>query len=606
MSGRGVSNLLLRIALLVLLMSGAISCFHAEREVELFLEEGLEEYKKVLPPLPEGWAYLKDDPAEQGSAYGSRPAEGWIYPKKDPTEADGEKNATLGATKRGTPTEWGSDVRVEVIRTPPEGLTTTIAPSTTQFPQTQYSTVPPGPLPLTQFSSTRTIQASEDQPPSYWIQVFEKPLSTLPYAPRTSYLDPTISVDKGRSSSFPLFPLDTIQLPYKALRVGGVGGSSPRDPEYPYQGRIVLRISVKSSLPSNASSRPQRYSSKESPAIVSSTLASDLKRLIQWAESIPPLEEEKLLWIGAVGDVLPGRGVDHLLLEGKNGISHVFGDTLSILRKQDLLLGNLEGPLTTRGTPITKAYTFRFPPAVLRVLKKVGFKYFSLTNNHIWDFGEVGLLDTLHAFQTFGMGTSGIGRSIEEARVPWKFIPEGGRAVRILSMGAYPPEQSGFDGKLVASVRNDRPGILWAQEETLQSLHDWIGEGGFNILMVHGGYEWASTPHHDQVYLYRKFIDTGADIVFGSHPHVVQGMEVYRGKLIFYSLGNFLFPGMDGTSGGEESILVSCGVYAGKVRYVEVYPLRLQGPTVRLDPSKDTLKRFYQLSRALRELYPVN
>lgn len=124
------------------------------------------------------------------------------------------------------------------------------------------------------------------------------------------------------------------------------------------------------------------------------------------------------------------------------------------------------------------------------------------------------------------------------------------------------------------------------------------------MLMVHGGYEWAAIPHRDQVRLYREFIDRGVDIVFGSHPHVVQGMEVYQGKLIFYSLGNFLFPGMEETQGGEESIIVSCGVYRGRVRYLEVYPIRLQGPTVRLDPASRTLDRFYQLSRTLRELYP--
>ena len=125
-----------------------------------------------------------------------------------------------------------------------------------------------------------------------------------------------------------------------------------------------------------------------------------------------------------------------------------------------------------------------------------------------------------------------------------------------------------------------------------------------NILMVHGGHEWQFIPHQAQVDLYRGFIDRGVDIVFGSHPHVVQGMEAYRGKLIFYSLGNFLFPGMDETLGGEESVIVSCGVYRGKVRYLEVYPVRLQGTTVRLDPSSKTIDRFYQLSQALRERNP--
>jgi len=510
-SGREVSKVsFIRTALLILLVSGAFSCYYPTRQVDLSLEEGLEEVEKALKPLPKGWSYGKQ-----------------------------------GLSK----TQQVGSVRVEILKMPPEGY----------FPQE---------------STSRS-----------WKRVFEKTLSILPYAPRTSFLDPTLSIEEAPPSSLVLYPLDTIQLPYKALRVRGL---APDDQGYPYLGRVLLRISVP--LPSDSSS--------------DTAGRETLRALIQWAESIPPLSEEKIFWIGAVGDIFPGRGVETLLLQGERGIAQVFGDTLSVLQKQDLLLGNLEGPLTTRGTPIIKTYTFRFPPPVLEALKKAGFRYLSLTNNHVVDYGKEGLLDTLQAFGTFGMGTSGIGSSLEEARTPWKFLSPGGRPIYILSMGAYPPEKSGFDGRREASAGIDRPGILWASEENLESLKKSYPTGGMNILMVHGGHEWQSTPHRGQVDLYRGFIDRGVDIVFGSHPHVVQGMEAYRGKLIFYSLGNFLFPGMDETLGGEESVIVSCGVYRGKVRYLEVYPVRLQGTTVRLDPSSKTIDRFYQLSQALRERNP--
>ena len=514
MSGRGVSKVAfpraaIGAALLILLVGGAFSCHLPVREVDLYLEEGLEEVEQVLKPLPKGWTYGKRGLSE--------------------------------ARKVGS-------VRVEILKDPPEGR---------------------------QKSGSTTA----------WKRVFEKSLSLLPYAPRTSFFDSTITIEKDSPSSLILYPLDTIQFPYKALRVRGL---APNDKGYPYLGRILLRISVL--LPSDSSSDT---AGRES-----------VQALIQWAESIPPLSEEKLFWIGAVGDIFPGRGVETLLLQGERGIAQVFGDTLSVLQKQDLLVGNLEGPLTSRGTPLDKTYTFRFPPRVLEALKKAGFRYLSLTNNHVVDYGKEGLLDTLQAFGTFGMGTSGIGSSLEEARRPWKFLSPGGRPVYILSMGAYPPEKSGFDGSKEASAGIDRPGILWASEENLESLKKSYPTGGMNILMVHGGYEWQSTPHRGQVDLYRGFIDRGVDIVFGSHPHVVQGMEVYRGKLIFYSLGNFLFPGMDETLGGEESMIVSCGVYRGKVRYLEVYPVRLQGTTVRLDPSSKTVDRFYHLSRPLRERNP--
>ncbi len=82
--------------------------------------------------------------------------------------------------------------------------------------------------------------------------------------------------------------------------------------------------------------------------------------------------------------------------------------------------------------------------------------------------------------------------------------------------------------------------------------------------------------------------------------HVLQGMEVYKGKLIAYSLGNFIFPGMDETKYGEDSCILSLGLYGGEVRYLEVYPVRLQATSVRLDPSSRIVERFYRLSEALR------
>lgn len=431
MSGRGGSKIsststAIGAALLILLVSGAFSCYYPTRQVDLFLEEGLEEVEKALKPLPKGWSY----------------------------------------GKRGLPeAQKAGLVRVEILKEPPEGY----------FPQESTSTS--------------------------WKRVFEKTLSILPYAPRTSFLDPTLSIEEAPPSSLVLYPLDTIQLPYKALRVRGL---APDDQGYPYLGRVLLRISVP--LPSDS---PPNTAGGDFPLLSSEHLLSSLRALIQWAESIPPLSEEKLFWIGAVGDLLPARGVETLLLQGERGIAQVFGDTLSVLQKQDLLLGNLEGPLTTRGTPANKTYTFRFPPQVLEALKKAGFRYLSLTNNHVMDYGKEGLRDTLQAFLTFGVGTSGIGHSLEEARRPWKFLAPGGRPVYILSMGAYPPEKSGFDGRREASAGIDRPGILWASEENLESLKESYPTDGMNILMVHGGHEWQFIPHRAQVDLYRGFIDRG-------------------------------------------------------------------------------------------------
>jgi poly-gamma-glutamate synthesis protein (capsule biosynthesis protein) len=139
----------------------------------------------------------------------------------------------------------------------------------------------------------------------------------------------------------------------------------------------------------------------------------------------------------------------------------------------------------------------------------------------------------------------------------------------------------GFDGRRTARATAARPGILWLDDESLAAAARQFGPDTFDVAMVHGGEEWTSAPTPGQQRLYRRLIEAGADLVIGSHPHVLQGMEAMGGGLIAWSLGNFLFPGMDGTKGGEDSAILRLGVYRGAIRYVQSYPVRLKGGTVR-------------------------
>ena len=102
--------------------------------------------------------------------------------------------------------------------------------------------------------------------------------------------------------------------------------------------------------------------------------------------------------------------------------------------------------------------------------------------------------------------------------------------------------------------------------------------------MVHGGQEWTRQPTGRQRELYGMLLRAGADVVIGSHSHVLQEVQAVGGGLAAWSLGNFLFPGMEGTPGGEDSAILRLGVFGGAVRYVQLVPVRLKGTAVRLAP----------------------
>ena len=291
-------------------------------------------------------------------------------------------------------------------------------------------------------------------------------------------------------------------------------------------------------------------------------------------------QNDKTVFIAAVGDIMAGRGVDWQLL-AKDGEKKVFTDTLPILQKSDFLIGNLEGAITGKGSKAIKTYTFRFTKKILPVLKKAGFDYLMLTNNHTFDYGMVGFLDTLAALKEYNIPTSGVGLNLSEAQKFYhttiKNVP-----ISVISCGAYPKEKSGFDGKKDAAATVSRAGILWQSKEIYDLVRAEKEKGYFVIVNVHGGQEYTFKPSTEQRKFYETLCDYGADVIFGSHPHVLQPIEWYGNSLIVYSLGNFVFPGMEEMPGGTDSLIVRLGIYKNKILYKEEYPVKLDGIKVHL------------------------
>jgi poly-gamma-glutamate synthesis protein (capsule biosynthesis protein) len=290
---------------------------------------------------------------------------------------------------------------------------------------------------------------------------------------------------------------------------------------------------------------------------------------------------------------MPARSADSVLI-AEGGLNIVFGDTLALLRGSSFLLGSLESSAALSGAAQDKSSTFRFHPEAVGALKQAGFSDLSLANSHTFDFGVQGFLQSLKALSMWKVSTSGAGTNLQEAGRP-AVASIGAQEIRILSFGALPVDVTGFDGPVVERAQDSRPGILWLDSQGFAAAaRGFTGDGASNIAFVHGATAWSVTPTSEQRQLVRK----RADLVIGARPHVLEGMEALDGRLIAYSLGNFIFPG---TQDGQDSVILRLGVYHGKVRYVQAFPVHLHDGTVRRAADEPAWRELMSRARALTE-----
>lgn len=229
--------------------------------------------------------------------------------------------------------------------------------------------------------------------------------------------------------------------------------------------------------------------------------------------------------VRAVGDVLLGRGVGRGWHE--HDLSTLFAEARVLLRSADVTFGNLESVAAHRGQPGAKKILFRAHPATLLALKDAGFDAVSLANNHANDYGPRALTDTITHLQN--LGVSPVGVRLNDATKPTLCVLN--RKGLRLGLLAYNQFRAGH-----ASLRN--PGAMDAMLADIATARSQVDR---LMVSMHWGVEYQSRPTIWQQRVGRAAIDAGADLVVGHHPHVYQGLERYRGGVIAYSLGNFLF-----------------------------------------------------------------
>jgi len=212
-------------------------------------------------------------------------------------------------------------------------------------------------------------------------------------------------------------------------------------------------------------------------------------------------------------------------------------DYFRSVRKQlagDVVLGNLEGTLTERGTPkcgtgSSDCFSFHAPPSYARLVRAAGFTVMNLANNHAMDYGELGQQDTVAAVRKARLLTTGRPGEIAYAKVR-------GTRIAVLGFAPYPWAQSLLD--LPAAVALVRKADRWA-DVVVVTMH--AGAEGSDHQHVRPGNEWFLGENRgNSVAFAHSVVRAGADLVVGSGPHVLRGMEWYRGRLIAYSLGNFV------------------------------------------------------------------
>lgn len=240
------------------------------------------------------------------------------------------------------------------------------------------------------------------------------------------------------------------------------------------------------------------------------------------------------LTIAFTGDILLDRGVRQQI--ERDGIESIFDARAdSLFRCSDILVGNLECPATKLHTPMMKKFVFRAEPEWLEALRAHGFTHLNLANNHTVDQGRRGLVDTWHNVELYGMKAVGVGNTMAEASQPI-LLAEHPRKVWLLASlqmalehFPYLPEapsvnQVSIDSMLVricALREADSTAVI--------------------VVSLHWGQEHTLEPTPMQRSAARRLIDAGADAIICHHTHTLQTIEQYRGKSIYYSLGNFIF-----------------------------------------------------------------
>jgi poly-gamma-glutamate capsule biosynthesis protein CapA/YwtB (metallophosphatase superfamily) len=291
-----------------------------------------------------------------------------------------------------------------------------------------------------------------------------------------------------------------------------------------------------------------------------------------------PRDPGPVVTVSVVGDIMLGREVGE--------IAAAAGDPSLPLRPMqrrlsaaDVTVGNLENTLSRAGAPTQGGDSFAAPPSVRSGLRDAGFDVVGLANNHLGDFGDNALVETVRLLRDAGFATFGAGATATEARRPalversgvrFAFVgfnaigetPEAGRARPGSDSVSMPPRTGPLDraelDRFLGRVRrlDDRVDVV--------------------VVMPHWGTQYTNAPEPIQVQVADELVRAGADVVVGGHPHWVQGASMVRGRLVVHSLGNFVFD-MDFMPQTQVGVLLELTFWGAELKAADAVPYRMDG-----------------------------
>lgn len=277
----------------------------------------------------------------------------------------------------------------------------------------------------------------------------------------------------------------------------------------------------------------------------------------------------------------------------------VFQHVKQVMCKADFMIGNLEGSVADGGSAQMKSagtQPWKSDARQISAVETAGFHAMTVANNHMMDFGSEALLETLANLDRIGVKHTGGGRNFAEAHAP-AVVERGGCKVALLGYTSVYMEDwaAGANTPGLAVMRAHTayqpPARFFEAPGSPPIIHSWVAAEHKEQLIADVAaarkvadivvctFHWGVSAGFKklteyQVELGRHAVDAGADLVFGHHPHVMQGVEVYKGKAIFYSLGNFTFARHDPNKGHElETLMIRCKIADKKIRAVEYLPV---------------------------------
>lgn len=306
------------------------------------------------------------------------------------------------------------------------------------------------------------------------------------------------------------------------------------------------KTTILSPVPTEQAASPDINQSEQNrPTEIAKDISSDINNEQLSATPIPVSEPEQdstttdPIILSFAGDVnldeasYPVKKYDS---EKKDITKCLSEDLLKEMNESDIMMLNNEFAYSTRGTKTPdKSYTFRADPDRVDILKKMGVDIVSLANNHSLDYGQDALADTFTTLDNAAIDYIGAGENLARAKAPIYYTINGKKIAYVAASRVV------FAMNWYAT--DDRPGMIGTYDPSLiiETIKEAKANSDYVVVYVHWGVERKNSPEEYQRILATNYIDAGADAVIGCHPHVMQGLEFYKGKPIAYSLSNFWF-----------------------------------------------------------------